>query len=240
MTNLDKKLSCKPRLLKLALSKLLQRLQRQQKPLKKPRPLLQRDSPKSKHTSLNLITSWYEVIRCLIIPFRFSSCSLITFQSMGFPLEESLAALRVCGFVPELALDFLISRAISKAAPADGHAQAGGAARAPPGDMDFQMFLQHREQREAAAPLMAMGFQEQDVIAAMQEFAGNMDAALNHLVEAAAIGAISIDPSAAAYVPRGAGASRSPSPPPPPVSLPSGMFPSFFFCSFLQFPGVPQ
>jgi hypothetical protein len=156
---------------------------------------------------------------------------------MGFPLEESLEALRVCGFVPELALDFLISRAISKAAPADGHAQAGGAARAAPGDMDFQMFLQHREQREAAAPLMVMGFQEQDVIAAMQEFAGNMDAALNHLIEAASIGAISIDPSAAAYVPRGAGASRSPSPPPPPVSLPSGMFPSFFCVVFFSFQG---
>jgi hypothetical protein len=148
---------------------------------------------------------------------------------MGFPLEESLEALRSCGFVPELALDFLISRAISKAAPADGHAQAGGAAHAAP-DMDFAMFLKHREQREAAAPLMVMGFQEQDVIAAMQEFAGNMDAALNYLVEAASIGAISIDPSAAAYVPRGPGASRSPSPPPPPppASLPSGMFPSCF------------
>ncbi len=147
-------------------------------------------------------------------------------QSMGFPLEESLEALRSCGFVPELALDFLISCAISKAAPADGHAQAGGAAHAAP-DMDL-MFLKHREQREAAAPLVVMGFQEQDAVAAMLEFAGNMDAALNHLVEAASIGAISIDPSAAVYVPRGPGASQSPSPPPTPASLPSGMFPSCF------------
>jgi hypothetical protein len=58
MKNLDKKLSCKPHLLMPVLPKLLQRLQRQPKLLKKPLPLPQRDSPKSKHTSLNLITSW--------------------------------------------------------------------------------------------------------------------------------------------------------------------------------------
>jgi hypothetical protein len=141
--------------------------------------------------------------------------------------------LRVCAFVPELALDFLISRAIAKVEPAvDGHNQAGGAADAAPAAMDFQMFLQQREQREAAAPLMAFGFQEQDVVAAMQAFAGNMDAALNHLVEAASIGAISIHPSAAAYAARGPGASRSPSPPPPPQVAPPGMFPLCICDSF--------
>ena len=148
-------------------------------------------------------------------------------QSMGFPLDESLEALRVCAFVPELALDFLISRAIAKVGgdSADGgHGQAGGAADADPVDMDFQKFLEDREKREAAAPLMAFGFSEKDVVSAMREFAGDMDAALNHLLEAVSSGVISIHPSAAAYVPRGAGASRSPSPPAPPSSLPPGTF----------------
>jgi hypothetical protein len=141
---------------------------------------------------------------------------------MGFPLDESLEALRVCAFVPELALDFLISRAIAKVGgdPADGdHGQAGGAA-----DADFQKFLEDREKREAAAPLMAFGFSEKDVVSAMREFAGDMDAALNHLLEAVSSGVISIHPSAAAYAPRGAAASRSPSPPAPPASLPPGTF----------------
>lgn len=135
---------------------------------------------------------------------------------MGFPLDESLEALRVCSFVPELALDFLISRAIAKSDP------DGGVAAAAPADAEFQMFLKHREQREAAAPLMAFGFSEKDVVAAMQEFAGNMDAALNHLLEAASGGAIAIHPSAAAYASRGPGNSRSPSPPPPPPPVPQG------------------
>jgi hypothetical protein len=148
---------------------------------------------------------------------------------MGFPLDESLEALRVCAFVPELALDFLISRAIAKVGgdPADGgHGQAGGAADADAHhvDADFQKFLEDREKREAAAPLMAFGFSEKDVVSAMREFAGDMDAALNHLLEAVSSGVISIHPSAAAYVPRGAGASRSPSPPAPPASLPPGTF----------------
>ena len=139
---------------------------------------------------------------------------------MGFPLDESLEALRVCSFVPELALDFLISRAIAKSDP-DAR-PAGGVAAAAPADAEFQMFLKHREQREAAAPLMAFGFSEKDVVAAMQEFAGNMDAALNHLLEAASGGAIPIHPSAAAYASRGPGNSRSPSPPPPPPPVPQG------------------
>ena len=153
-------------------------------------------------------------------------------------MEESLEALRICSFVPELALDFLITRAVAKAdSSVDGHLQAGSAAAAP-ADMDFQMFMKHREHREAAAPLMAFGFKEQDVIAAMQEYAGNMDAALHHLLEAASKGAIEIAQSAAVYSSRGPGASRSPSPPPPSVPPPPGMFPSYFVSLLFQVPGI--
>jgi hypothetical protein len=149
---------------------------------------------------------------------------------MGFPLEESLEALRACAFDPEFALDFLISRAIAKVdhpeRAVDGQGPQAGAEA--PADMDFQKFLEHRHQREAAAPLMGFGFSEKDVVAAMQKFAGDMDAALNDLLEAVSIGAIQIHPSAAAYAARGPGASRSPSPPPPPSPPPFGMRPSGF------------
>ena len=154
---------------------------------------------------------------------------------MGFPLEESLEALRACSFVPELALDFIISRAIAKADHSehdlDGQGQAG-AAGAAPADMDFQKFMEHRHKREAAAPLMGFGFSEKDVVAAMDKFGGDMDAALHHLLEAASIGSIQVHPSASAYAARGA--SRSPSPPPPPSPLPPGMHPSQFCVFYLQ------
>ena len=41
---------------------------------------------------------------------------------------------------------------------------------------------------------MAFGFSEKDVVSAMREFAGDMDAALNHLLEAVSSGVISIHP----------------------------------------------
>jgi hypothetical protein len=108
-----------------------------------------------------------------------------------------------------LALDFLINRAIAKVD------EAGSAAAADPVDFDFQKFMQHRELREAAAPLVAFGFSDKDAIAAMKLHAGDMPAALNYLIEAAAGGAIRIEPSAAEFVARVPGASRSPSPPHP-------------------------